>query len=111
MTTTQEKRIEELRQAILLSDGLGEAHVDGHEYKRFEVTDHECGLVFVLAEVGRKDDEGTMASIYARTRRHICIGRRGGLKLLNARKGERGGRREPCGFWKVVHSRTDSFGG
>lgn len=93
MTREQGRAVEYLRDQIIRHDG----HSDNdYEYKRFDVRDVEPGghYVFVVSEVGLKGDEGTLASIYCRTHRHISIGPRGGLTLLNAKhKSKRQGRR------------------
>lgn len=83
MTKHQERAVEWLRTEILKRDGLAS---DRYEYKQFDVTDNAAsGLVFVIAEVGLKNDENTMAGLLCRTHRHIVIGKRGALKLLNAK--------------------------
>lgn len=102
MTTKQQHAVESLKRDILLHDGFGERHVTEYEYKQFDVTTTEQGGLFLVAEVGRKNDEGTMASIIARTRRLIKIGNRGGCTLLNPK-----GRKPIAGYWHVVHEITD----
>lgn len=107
MTEKQQQVIDRLRRDILLHDGLGSEHVEHHEYKRFEVKESETTpLVFVLSEVGRKGDEGTLAAITARTTRHICIYKGGGVRLLNAkaRRGNRNLKNGLRGYWKAVHA-------
>ncbi len=89
MEKRQQETIEYLRREILLHDGLGKAHVAGYEYKEFEVRESESGLVFVSTVVGRKGDEGTLATL-VRTRRHIAIGPKGGMQLLNGTRRVRG---------------------
>jgi len=89
MTPQQQKTIEWLRAEIMRVDGLG-AHQADHEYKEFKITEQpETGLVYLLTVVGQKDDEGTLAAVFARTRRHIKIGKRGSLQLLNAKEGKK----------------------
>ena len=107
MTKQQQRIIDRLKHDILLHDGLGVEHVEHHEYKRFEVRESETSsLVFVLTEVGRKGDEGTLAAITCRTTRHICIYKRGGTRLLNAKakRGNRNLKNGLCGYWKAVHA-------
>lgn len=82
MTTAQKRVVEEIRHAVLHNDGYG----DNYEYKRFNVELTDFGKVQVLTEVGRIGDEGTMAEVFARTRRQIFIGKRGGLTLCNPAK-------------------------
>lgn len=81
MTAAQQRRVEWLRDEIIRHDGNGERY----EYKLFDV-EERAPLVFVLSEVGLKGDENTMASVFCRTRRHVAIGRCGGMRLLNAVK-------------------------
>jgi hypothetical protein len=51
-----------------------------YEIKIEEVED--CGhFVSLVLEVGMVDDEGTMAEIICRNRRHFFIGKRGGVTL------------------------------
>lgn len=42
-------------------------------------------FVTVIIEYGMPNDEGTMASIFARDRRHVHIGPHGGFRLLNCK--------------------------
>lgn len=50
-----------------------------HEVKRFEISRTDYGQVMVVAEFGRKEDEGTMASVFCRERGQFFIGSHGGL--------------------------------
>ena len=79
MTMKQFYAVKNARRAILSHDG----HSDEYEYKRFEVQLLDWGAVQIISEVGRKGDEGTAASIFARARRQIFVGKRGGLTLCN----------------------------
>lgn len=81
MSPAQEKMVEFAREQILANDSNG--YPMDHEYKRFDVELLDWGSVSILTEVGSKTDAGTMAAIFCRTRRHIFIGRRGGLTLCN----------------------------
>ena len=75
-----------MTKAILENDGL---HSPDYEYKQFEVTESDypgSKLVFLHTVVGRKNDEGTYAAVFARRTRLIAIGPRGGLHLLNAKR-------------------------
>lgn len=58
--------------------GLPEFH-DKYEWKEFKHELLEWGVVSLVMEIGRKNDEGTMAAILCRSRVHIFIGRKGGL--------------------------------
>lgn len=81
MSSAQERMVEFAREQILANDSNG--YPENHEYKRFDVELLEWGSVSILTEVGSKTDAGTMAAIVCRTRRHIFIGRKGGLTLCN----------------------------
>ena len=81
MSPAQEKMIVFAREQIFENDSNG--YPENHEYKRFEVELLDWGEVQILTEIGSKTDEGTMAAIFCRTRRHIFIGRKGGLTLCN----------------------------
>lgn len=90
MNETQKKVIEDLRRDILENDGLGKKHMDGYEYKAFEVKEEMLEFrtrapipwVSLMTEVGAKNDEGTLAAVFCRTRRLIVVGRKGGVKSL-----------------------------
>ena len=93
-TEKQVRKVEWLRKAILEHENRYQGE---YEYKDFTVTERgfqrQDGswypMVAVLAEVGRKNDEGTMAAVYSRTTRIISIGPRGGMTLLNAKDGKK----------------------
>ena len=51
---------------------------EDYEFKAWEVKEYES-FVSVLLETGLKGDEGTWASIIARDRAHLFIGKRGGI--------------------------------
>jgi len=80
MTEKQARVVKMLRRRVIQMDG----HGDKYEYKRFDVKEMDCDLVSVVSEVGLIGDEGTAASILCRTHRHILVGKRGGLTLVNA---------------------------
>jgi hypothetical protein len=78
----QAKTVEALRAALVRHKSNGEP--EKHEFKTFEVSNGEhSALVFVTAEYGMKNDEGTMAALICRDNRHFMIGKRGGVKLLS----------------------------
>lgn len=86
MNKAQKKAIEWVRQEIeKLEITRMSRYGSEYEFKRFEITEQD-GYVFVISETGLVGDEGTMASIFARTKRHIMVGKRGRLRLLNAGK-------------------------
>lgn len=81
MSPAQKKTVKFAKERIFANDSNG--YLGDHEYKRFDVELLDWGKVQILSEVGSKTDEGTMAAIFCRTRRHIFIGRKGGLTLCN----------------------------
>jgi hypothetical protein len=87
MNIAQERIVKSLKQDILAHDSHGPGNE--YEYKHWEVTE-EADLVFVLSQVGRKGDEGTMAEVFARTTRHIMIKQNGCCMLLNAKPRRKG---------------------
>lgn len=80
MTEAQARAVEYLRRAILANDGLGGR--DDHEYKSFKTAQNDYGTVYVTTTVGLIGDEDTAAWL-CRVHRHIAIGPRGGMRLLN----------------------------
>jgi len=130
MTKAQIRMIELLREQILFNDGLGHQRTTenwdivttypfpgskkrNYEYKAFEVKLVDMSPrkpeVSLITEVGRVGDEGTMAEIYARNRRHIFIGPRGGVKLANAR-GKGSFKSWPRGIFNVVNTPVSRVG-
>lgn len=126
MTAKQKHFVEVLKREILACNSLGSP--DEYEYKKWEVSgpgpvvlsdgsSFESPLVFISCEVGRKGDEGTLASTFCRNRRHILITPRGGIELLNSAyfvkkaggKLERVSRqgRKPRGLWNAIHGLTN----
>jgi len=97
LTAKQRRVIERLRHDLIAIDGGGEHYRDRYEFKRFEIKVSERKLVFVTTTVGSKTDEGTWGMI-SRTNRHILVGPRGGVELLNAKEGKK-----VRGYWNVTH--------
>jgi hypothetical protein len=77
MTKSQERTINEIKAHF---EAQNERR--GTEFKQFEVNDTEY-LVSLVIVTGGINDEGTMAEVFARDRRHLFIGKRGGIKLAN----------------------------
>jgi len=90
-TPSQVKRIKALASLILEHDGLGVAHMAGYEFKNFYLTHGYHGKLFLVTEVGSKNDEGSLGAIVCRTRRHMVIGTRGGIESLTGPKSKRQG--------------------
>lgn len=100
MNKIQTQAVEMLRREILKHDGLQQVS-DDYEYKRFEINeDNDVGLVFVSTLVWLRDSDKD----HWGTHRHICIGRRGGLTLLNPRNKDRHGHK--IQGYKVVYWTT-----
>ena len=66
------------------------SHFDGHS------------TTYLLVVLGMVGDEGTMASVFCRNRRHIAIGPRGGLTLFNAKN-----KSEAKGWTSAIYSLTE----
>ena len=49
-----------------------------YEFKEFNVKETDYGIVIVYSVTGLKNDEGTIAAVFCRTKRYIFIGKRGG---------------------------------
>lgn len=98
MNAKQEKIIADLVECIKRDQKIGQGR---YEVKQQELTTSESGIAFLIIETGLVGDEGTYASIFARTRRHIAVKPTGGIHLLNAKR-ERSSR----GFRNAVHSLT-----
>ena len=60
---------------------------EDYEFKEWEVKENEY-FVSVLLETGLKNDEGTWASIIARDRAHLFVGKRGGITYPVSKNGK-----------------------
>jgi hypothetical protein len=74
------------------------------EVKQFEVTPGPKGQgAFAYIVVGRVGDEDTLAQVFCRDTRHILIGAKGGVTLLNGKPKRKG---KPMvtihGFWDAL---------
>ena len=75
MTNAQEKAVARIKK---LAETLHSYHADRYEIKEWKVEENEF-FVEVIVEVGMKDDEGTMASIFCRERAQLFIRKCGGI--------------------------------
>lgn len=73
MTKAQENAISKIRRLV-----ESELLSDNYEIKEWKVEDCKY-FISVVVEYGLKNDEGTMASILARDRAHLFIGKHGGV--------------------------------
>lgn len=94
MTNKQEKAVEMLRREAKRSFFFGGE--EKYEFKRFEVQEHELGYVTVAIETGLKDDEGTMAEVYAREYCYLFVGERGGVTWYKHNKNGKSVKRYFC---------------
>lgn len=105
MNAKQQRIIEQLEAAILRDQRVGQEIPNSpnrYEVKLREVTESDDGkYAFLLVETGLVGDEGTYASIFARSRRLIMVTPCGGIRLLNARS-----KRKSRGFFNAVHALT-----
>lgn len=98
MTNKQKQTVDMLTRVIKEYDFLGK-HKDDYEFKKFEVTEMDGGMVELFCVSGRKGDEGTMGEIFCRKTRQIFIGKNGGLHCYdNKKKNNKGA---------TLHSWTD----
>lgn len=104
ITPTQLRVLKRLYKDIFLNDShtIGDTPNHNYEYKYFNVEVSTYGTVWVTCEVGLKEDEGTLAQLYARTYRLISVGKRGKCTLHNA-KGKRKKRIKITGYRKCVY--------
>lgn len=79
MTPRQQKTIDQLKKQIIDSKSCGKPEL--YEFKEITVKESDYFVSFVT-EYGRKNDEGTVAAIMCRDRRHFIIGLKGGVKLV-----------------------------
>lgn len=80
MNKAQEKAISKIRALV-----ESELYSDDYEIKIWDVTDCEY-FISLVVEYGLKNDEGTMASLIARDRAHLFIGKRGGITYPVSKK-------------------------
>lgn len=73
MTKQQGKALEKVR---MLVDA--ELYSDDYEIKEWKISECEY-FVSLVVEYGLKNDEGTLASLIARDRAHLFIGKKGGI--------------------------------
>lgn len=85
MTKAQEIAIERIRKAA--ENMHGKKYADEYEFKKWEIIENEYFVSLVL-EVGRKNDEGTMAAVLCRDHIHLFIGKRGGITYPVSKNGK-----------------------
>lgn len=82
MNKKQQQAIESFKRGAWLRGVHGRD--DDYEFKRWEVTELSAGgIVMVIAEIGLKGDESTLASIFARDKFQVFFGLRGGMSAYN----------------------------
>ena len=96
MNATQEKTIEAIKEAMLKKESLG--GLANVEVKYSHVEDAKSFTSFVL-EVGRVGDEGTMAEVFCRDRRHFFVGKKGGVSLVSV---DKSGKLKTFGYKKLT---------
>lgn len=79
MRTAQRNMMAALINRYFSRHTCGEAHQHKYEFKKLSVQVYS-GFISVLLVVGMKEDEGTMAEIFARSRVHAFIHIRGGVR-------------------------------
>ena len=103
----KQKQVIELLKHTILNERQKHA-TNQYEYKEWEVNVREIELigrkyefVYVSCTTGLVGDEGTMASVLCREHRHIHIGKRGAVKLTNAKV-----KKHSRGIFWVANART-----
>lgn len=81
MTPRQQNSIERIKAQIIRQKSLG--HPEEHEFKKFEITDSDTSLVFLITEYGNIGDENDLRSLMCRDCRQFAIGRKGGITLIS----------------------------
>lgn len=96
-------QVQEMRRLVAR---IAEYHSYGdaanYEFKRIEVAVRH-GSVYLVTEHGMKNDEGTMASVLCRDYRHVAVGERGQLRLLNAKNKKLG---KVIGLFRCANTTT-----
>lgn len=100
VTDRQVDMARKLVQRIFKHDSYGNPF--RYEFKKLELKASDHGALYLVTEVGGRRDEGTVASILCRNRRHIAIGKRGGVTLINAKE-----KRHTHGLFHAVNSLTN----
>ena len=93
MTKAQEYAINRVRRMV--EKNLG----DRYEVKRFEVEENEYFVVLYVS-VGMKNDEGTLAEVFARDNAQLFVGKRGGVTFPVV--GKRGGYYRKTFHWYSI---------
>lgn len=102
LTPAQLATLDHVVQGVLRKNDLGQP--GRTEVKRLEISEAWGGSAFVVLEVGMVSDEGTMASVFCRDYRHLWIGKRGGIELLNPRGVKKRNIRRLSGRWNAVYA-------
>ena len=118
ITEAQYKTLQRLEDMIFKSDShaayrRNEAtHLELSQDSKYEFKDFKTEVVFsytggrplavmLITTMGMKDDEGSMASVLCRQTRIIMVGKRGGCKLLNAKR-----KTQSKGLFNCAHGLT-----
>jgi hypothetical protein len=80
MTKQQARVVEQIKRWVKERDLYSDE--EHYEIKKLEVEETEEGTVRFYCITGRKEDEGTLAAVFCRKRRHIFIGKRGGMRCF-----------------------------
>lgn len=127
MTKDQRKAIMSLVRGIMDRDGMQRDDVEfpvDYEFKSLEIVHRGRerrggrGVVWLYTTVGRVGDEGTMAEVFCRTVRTICVTPRGAVTLWNRARwvGKSGDEKNPLrktkaangrGLWSAIHDPTN----
>ena len=104
MNQAQQQMINKIRAYMLKDASLGgrvEVEIKNESIDHGDTSD----LVFFTLEIGNKNDEGTMLSVFGRKKRMFMIGKRGGVSLMTKVEGSDVkcyGYKQVTGFHKSV---------
>jgi hypothetical protein len=88
LITTEELTGKQKLTAEAFIDGVkrARARTGGTDVKQLEIARYgDDSYVFITITTGLPNDEGTYASVFARDYRHVMVGAKGGITLLNAK--------------------------
>ena len=77
MTNSQQNKINMIRNQ---AKNLHGEYSKNYEIKQWEIEEYD-NFISLVVEVGMIGDENTYASIYARDRLHVFIGKKGGVTI------------------------------
>lgn len=83
LSDRQSRMVTEALRRLFQCSSLNDA--SSAEFKKLEVEMDDRGCLRVVAEVGRKNDEGTVASVFCRYHKQFWVTKRGGIHAYSKR--------------------------